>query len=1009
MRKFIVVLILSCILFTCFSKQADSFQCESSVEKISTNAVLEVSSENVREVLVDAYRLRPDMRFLLAFAEVHHFLSGEQKEKVLAEYKDGQWKICYQNKEIGYLPEFPDFKDSINLLSNYIKLVHKQYPLRLSPSSSNKTYAEIDKEINKFLSPHLSSTLHKIDYLWNKGERNSALLYYAARSLVLLVLQRLDNLETTDTMQAKALAILAITKSLTNYNIAREESLLAYSMGYANHSVDISNKLKESDAIRLYVTHDDQRLMKIAMKKDSTVESHYLFLLRLAEGEDIDSFISWIKIHFSNTWLTLPLFNAILKLDKFSLNPIFSEALPRFILLSLSQEVGIIPELVEHYKDAQRKSYSDEELKSIANTIISIFTAKQSNLVDNFESGLNILEQRYRGPFLDPQTYKAYYMGYFFSSLYVLGLHYLDSLSSIDATNKFINTLGNADRGLAADFKQWYRNLAKSKEGKADISLLVNDMITLTNFGTAPVMRTFEEQKKYHVFADPKLISTAKYLVKRFDSRIEHRLYLANLLYTDLLDLRLAERLYGSILVSTPIRSQYLRIWHANFTGNYKLLQQLLHTPAVVFEVSVKILDYLENNKILEDKVIQSEYRLLINEAPYHWYVRFQYSEYLGRKGKYPEARKVIEDWLDRDVRTGGLEHIAAVVKVAQMYYKEGLYKEGLDAIKPVIGSWKADALETAAVLLDKLGEREDAEKMAYTVVSRYPDSLRSRVLLAELYWRHGKYNDAADTLKSSLHNLSIKDWQWTIAPKFAEAFKEKSKEDTFAAFSSLIKKGFGHYELLRISFPIAKAGKNDIAFEMAASLQGKGIGNLEFILHSYRYLKAWKGKQTALDWLRQKIPFQMLNSSSMAIYQHGEYDLLWELIRNPEQGEYADFVYLMRAAASLKLGKNNDPHYPKLIEYYKNKPKGHYNEIGSFLIGLTMERDILTLAKDPKKLCEIAYYAGIKAISEERYNDASDWFRTVIETGLINNDEYRWAFDILYKWQSSGKNLAQI
>jgi hypothetical protein len=31
------------------------------------------------------------------------------------------------------------------------------------------------------------------------------------------------------------------------------------------------------------------------------------------------------------------------------------------------------------------------------------------------------------------------------------------------------------------------------------------------------------------------------------------------------------------------------------------------------------------------------------------------------------------------------------------------------------------------------------------------------------------------------------------------------------------------------------------------------------------------------------------------------------------------------------------------------------------------------------------------------------------VETGLVNNGEYRWVFNALYRWQSSGKSLARL
>jgi hypothetical protein len=115
-------------------------------------------------------------------------------------------------------------------------------------------------------------------------------------------------------------------------------------------------------------------------------------------------------------------------------------------------------------------------------------------------------------------------------------------------------------------------------------------------------------------------------------------------------------------------------------------------------------------------------------------------------------------------------------------------------------------------------------------------------------------------------------------------------------------------------------------------------------------------------------------------------------------------------------LGFANDPHYAELSAYYQGKapakvinPGGRYHALGRFLMGLSTEKEISTYAKDAKSRCEIAYYIGLKAQGEYRYADACDWYRVCVETGLVNNGEYRWAFNTLAAWHAQGKSLARL
>ena len=58
--------------------------------------------------------------------------------------------------------------------------------------------------------------------------------------------------------------------------------------------------------------------------------------------------------------------------------------------------------------------------------------------------------------------------------------------------------------------------------------------------------------------------------------------------------------------------------------------------------------------------------------------------------------------------------------------------------------------------------------------------------------------------------------------------------------------------------------------------------------------------------------------------------------------------------------------------------------------------------------ISEFSYYPGIKALSENKFNDAADWFRVDLDTGEIKNSEYRWAYDRLDIWSSYKQRLSK-
>lgn len=1010
MRQAVVGFIVFSLLSAGCSSQQSPPKSPSATRTLPAS-VLEVPPEQMRQALAEAYRLLPDNRVLLAVAEVHHFLSGQEKRQVTVEFQGDRWHVWYRNLKVGTLPEFPDFPHIMTLLSGWVKQVNEQHPLKLDFAEPGPRHTEIERQLDRFLTPHVASALHQIDHLWNQGERPHTLLRLATRGLISLTLQAFDPMEVADTLPAKALAMLALTKTLTPHKLIREECLLAHTTGYSGYGVRLAATLPEPDVVRLYVTHEDEHLLESARQRDATVEARYLAILRLSEVRNRNALSNWHRDFFANSRVDLPIIKTGLYLDEFDLNRTFSEALPHLVLLELAKETGT-PDFAERLgKLVIRllRDDSDMALYQIVKTIRGLLGTKTSSLMDRFESDIQALGEKHRGTFLDAETYGSYFRGYFYSGLYVLGLHYMEQLSSVKHVKVFAEDLADANIGAAGDFQRWYRDLAQFKEGDADPKILLEDLATLPYLGAHPMVRTFDEVRKRVPYTNPMLFTAAKWLVARMDTRVLHRLDLAGVAHGTLFDLRLTERLYASALETAAAYAQpSIRVWYANFTGNQKRLREFLQSPKVRLGARTEILAYLEKQNAINAEALQKEYRRLIDENPDNWDVRQQYVEYLGRIKNYEEARSVITDWLDRNDQARGFSYIYARTFLAYMYYLEGRYKEGWAVVEPLVSSWHAGPMRRAAFLLDKMGFETKSEEMANAIVSRYPDATWTRGLLAELYWRHGKNDEAARALKSSAHKLSFNDWQFLIGKKFAEVFTDRPKQEVLGAFSALLTQNFGHFELSALARRIARAGQYETAFEMVSQLHLEGYENLVLLIDAYTYLRAWKGKPFALEWLRKKIPPHMLNAGSVVIYHQEELDLLWDLYRDPVQGEYADSVWLLRAAASTRLGPN-DPHRETLIRHYSKSGRGHYNALGRYLMGLATEQEVLSLATNAKRRCEIAYFVGSRAVGEGRYEDASDWFRVTLETGQNDNGEYQWAYGALQGWQTEGKSLSRI
>jgi len=970
--------------------------------KAPVTSVLAVPPQEMRRALADAYRLKPDKRFLLAIGDIHHFFVPSVPAKMAqAGFAEGKWRICYGEQTVGTLTELAGFDDWLGLLTGWARKLNSSHPITFNRAAPDAEDPQIEERLQRFDSSDALAVVRQINGKWKNDERAAADLPAVTRALTIISLQKLDRLEIADLVEARAITALTLAKSLTDRDVQREEALLARVFWDVNHAASVANRLAAEDPVRLFITEDDERLKVIARGRYGTPEARYLYLLRLAQMEDKKDFGYWQRDFFPNT-LSLPVLKAALDLGDFDVNGGLARTLPYIVTATVAVEAGnfdfSLADLVGLFKDGEK-----QDAWRIGSRAKSLLRLDTQSLITRFESDIATLGRESDGVFMDSATTKSYYRAYFYSGLHVVGLHYLDALSSIEAVKYFSELLGQSETGIAADFIRWYTDLAQAKEGRVNLSRLRSDLTALPTLGVAPLRRTFEELSKTMSYGNPALFASAKELAARMDDRVFNRNALAGIAYSSLYDLHLAERLYrSSIQVS---RNSNLIVWYAKFTGREKALVKILHSPKLHFGSRVLAIKYLKQLGATDSQV-DEWYRMLVNEQPDNWDLLDVYIRFLEADKKYREAEDVAEHWLNRHGPRYGFPYIFATNALARQYEHEGRYQEGLEVMERVVSSGQSGAIENYALLLSKAGRYEDAEKWGRAVVARYPDVVRTRARLAEIYWRQGRYDDATKTIKESPRRISSLEWRDLIGGNFAKVFVDKPAEG-LEAFSALRAAGISHFDLQQMVWPANDAGQHELAFKMSAQLTARGLASVEFLVRSYKLLKVWRGQAEALDWIRSRIPAQVLNPSSMIAYGESEFDLLWDLIQRPQDGEYPDAVWLYRAAASLREDGKNESHRQALEVHFKDTRGGFYHSLGRYLLGYASSEEVLPLATDNNKRCEAAYYMGLRALHDGRFNDGSDWYRVAVETGLINMGEYRWAYNELLRFVNDDLSLA--
>jgi lipoprotein NlpI len=137
---------------------------------------------------------------------------------------------------------------------------------------------------------------------------------------------------------------------------------------------------------------------------------------------------------------------------------------------------------------------------------------------------------------------------------------------------------------------------------------------------------------------------------------------------------------------------------------------------------------------------------------------------------------------------------------------------------------------------------------------------------------------------------------------------------------------------------------------------------------------------------------------------------VLWDVIPGPESTqETADYVWLMRAAASTRARDADAAHQAALRQRFEVERPGFYHQMGRHLLGLIPEQAVLAAAVSPKNRQELPFFLGLKARAEGRYTDAVTWYRATIETSTPKMGEYHWAYAELTRLKQAELSLALL
>jgi hypothetical protein len=143
-------------------------------------SVLDVPPAKMRHAMHNSYRLKPDNRFMFAIGDIDYLITGRDKKKPVAVFREGQWRISYDGEIAGSMPEFPDFEDAVELLQQWTRSRLQGQNMMLGPQErADGSLADA----RPFEAHDLLGWLGDIDSRWQRGKRHRGDLQKVAKAL----------------------------------------------------------------------------------------------------------------------------------------------------------------------------------------------------------------------------------------------------------------------------------------------------------------------------------------------------------------------------------------------------------------------------------------------------------------------------------------------------------------------------------------------------------------------------------------------------------------------------------------------------------------------------------------------------------------------------------------------------------------------------------------------------------------------------------------------------------
>jgi hypothetical protein len=924
-------------------------------------ATMPDSPETLREMLSARVRVAPDRRLSLAIGE-SFALRGGARPVVSVERSGQRWSVVVDGRSRATLRDWPTF----DALFEALTTATRELPL------GTTTGAAPEAATWPVLTPSraTTTTLAALDRAWASGARNAHTVAAAARALTALAIETPDTLDAADLLCARALAALAWARALDRRD-RTSEALLAYHMGYESDAARLAEGLPMSSAVRHWVTGDDAQLREIANAREATEADRYLWFRRLVARGDRVGALTWVETHHPAERALVPIGGFLLR--AYRGNPIdeyrsLVRAQPERMVAALERERGL-----------------EGALLGNATTLLP----RLAGLDARFSGGLfvdrTLAELRARAVVLSAFDDEVDFM------LHVWNVPRL--------TADYLRQLSATTPPEYRDFTIWAQNLADAALGNVHSAVLNRDLGTRTWLGAPALLKTWNALAENTARLSVEQRLGAENLRAHLDTRPAHRAAWSAVLGDALCDLPREAPVCESLLRDAPHLNELATVRCYKEVDDREALANVARSER--FETAPRV--YAAQALLAHDEASGLvALRAAVREGDEHFTAFDAYTRWLVAHERGDEARPLIEAWLRAHDNDAGLHPIVVRARLARILRLRRNYAAAWRLVAPDVSSLAGPPMVEGALALIELRRYDEAERIARDYLARYQSGAQV-ALLAEVLWHKGDVDAAGDMITRNLNMIENSAWSEYIAESFARVFAGRDVATARAAFAPIANLTGEHYLSLALPQRMAAQGRHEHAAELYALMQpvgGNPVHADDLLVRQFLMRVRASGPDAAMTWARSAFDAARCEPLSMLAYPAGADVLLWQPCPLSAQVDDREFVWLMRAAATLRAGPA-DPHRAAVMEHYRSAPAHDYAVMGRYLMGVGDRTSMMALARNERRRTEVAYYTGLRAMNDGNLTEASDWFQLVRLVGTWRDGEYEWARDTLLDWSN--------